>query len=128
MRHATRLNVNGEARELALEPMQTLLDVLTEDFRLSRTKEGCGIGECGACTVYMDGKLVSSCLVLAMDADGKEIVTFSDTRDLIEKIRYYLAHDDERAAIAQAGYEHTLREHTYQKRFQEIFRQMKLTN
>ena len=75
MKHATLLNVNGDARELAVEPRRTLLDVLTEDFKLSRTKEGCGIGECGACTVYMDGKLVSSCLVLAMDADRKEIVT-----------------------------------------------------
>ncbi len=75
MKHVTRLNVNGGDRELAVEPTQTLLDVLIEDFKLSRTKEGCGIGECGACTVYMDGKLVSSCLVLATDADGKEIVT-----------------------------------------------------
>jgi anaerobic selenocysteine-containing dehydrogenase len=75
MKHVTRLNVNGNAREMAVEPRQTLLDVLTEDFKLSRTKEGCGIGECGACTVYMDGKLVSSCLVLAMDADRKDIVT-----------------------------------------------------
>jgi anaerobic selenocysteine-containing dehydrogenase len=75
MKQMTRLNVNGDAHDLAVEPNQTLLDVLTEDLRLSRTKEGCGIGECGACTVYMEGKLISSCLVLAMDADGKEIVT-----------------------------------------------------
>ena len=54
---------------------RTLLEVLVEDFRLAKTKEGCSIGECGACTVAMDGKLVSSCLVLAVDADGKDIVT-----------------------------------------------------
>lgn len=53
--------------------------------------------------------------------DGKEIVTFQDTHDLIEKIRYYLAHEDERVAVAQAGYERTLREHTYEKRFKEMF-------
>ena len=79
MMHTTRLNVNGEVRELAVEPRRTLLDVLTEDYRLARTKEGCGIGECGACTVSMDGKLVNSCLVLAMDADRKDIVTMEKT-------------------------------------------------
>lgn len=75
MKHTTRLKVNGQVRELALEPRQTLLDVLTEEFKLPKTKEGCGIGECGSCTVSVDGKLVSSCLVLAVDAGGKDIVT-----------------------------------------------------
>ena len=70
-----RLKVNGEVRELSVEPWRTLLDALVEDFRLSKTKEGCGIGECGACTVSMDGKLVSSCLVLAVDAHDKDVVT-----------------------------------------------------
>ena len=53
---------------------------------------------------------------------GKEMVLYEDQKDLIEKINYYLAHEDERAAIAKAGYERTIREHTYQKRFEEIFR------
>src|SRR3989304_3275836 len=70
-----RLTVNGEQREFAVDPWRTLLGVLVEDFRLAKTKEGCSIGECGACTVAMDSKLVSSCLVLAVDADGKDIVT-----------------------------------------------------
>jgi len=75
MRHMARFAVNGDVRDLAVESSRTLLDVLVEDFRLAKTKEGCSIGECGACSVMMDGKLVSSCLVLAADADGKDIVT-----------------------------------------------------
>ena len=60
---------------MAVDPSRTLLEVLVEDFRLAKTKEGCSVGECGACTVSVDGKLVNSCLVLAADADGKDIVT-----------------------------------------------------
>lgn len=75
MKIATRLTVNGKQRELAVAPSRTLLEVLVEDFRLAKTKEGCSIGECGSCTVSLDGKLVSACLVLAADADGKDIVT-----------------------------------------------------
>lgn len=60
--------------------------------------------------------------------DGKEIVTFKDTKDLIEKAKYYLSHEDERAAIAEAGYQRTLREHTYERRFNDIFKAMGLRN
>lgn len=75
MKHDIRLTVNGATRGLAVEPWRSLLDVLTQDFRLAKTKEGCGMGECGGCTVSLDGDLVNSCLVLAVDADGKDIVT-----------------------------------------------------
>lgn len=75
MSQKIRLNVNGETREVAVEPWQTLLDVLLDEFRLTRTKEGCGVGECGSCAVSIDKKIVSSCLILAMDADGKDILT-----------------------------------------------------
>ena len=75
MKHTIRLKVNGEAREMAVDSSRTLLDFLQEDLRLSRTKEGCGVGECGSCTVAIDRKLVNSCLVLAIDADGTDIVT-----------------------------------------------------
>ena len=75
MKHDVRLTVNDETRAMAVEPWQTLLDVLTEDFRLARTKEGCSVGECGGCSVAVDGKIINSCLMLAVDADGAEIVT-----------------------------------------------------
>ena len=75
MKHDIRLQVNGQRRNMAVESWGSVLEVLEEDFRLARTKEGCGIGECGACTVELGGKLVSACLVLALDADRKDIVT-----------------------------------------------------
>ena len=82
MKHKIKLTVNGELRKIEVESSQTLLDVLRNEFKLTQTKEGCGVGECGSCTVSMDRKTVNSCLVLAVDADGKEIVTIEGlTRD-----------------------------------------------
>lgn len=69
------LKVNGKPRSLRVDPGDTLLKVLREQLGLTGTKEGCGIGECGACTVILDGKAVNSCLVLAAQADGGEILT-----------------------------------------------------
>jgi len=70
-----QLIVNGEPCEVAVEPWPTLLEVLRDEFKLTRTKEGCSVGECGACAVVMDGKTVHSCLVLALEASGKKIMT-----------------------------------------------------
>lgn len=70
-----KLTVNGKQFELNIQPWRTLLEVLREELRLTGVKEGCGIGDCGACTVIMDGKTVNSCLVLAAEVDGKEITT-----------------------------------------------------
>ena len=67
--------VNGEARAVQAYPMARLLDVLREDMRLTGTKEGCGEGECGACAVLMNGAIVNSCLVPAIEAMGAEILT-----------------------------------------------------
>ena len=70
-----RITVNGKLYELSVRPWATLLEVIREDLGLTGTKEGCGVGECGACTVIMNGKTVNACLVLAPEADGKEITT-----------------------------------------------------
>jgi len=69
------LTVNNRPYRLIVLPHRTLLEVIREDLGLTGTKEGCGLGECGACTVLMDGKAVNSCLVLAAEADGKKITT-----------------------------------------------------
>lgn len=67
--------VNGHEHSLLIEPGLRLIDVLRDKLNLTGTKEGCGEGECGACTVIMDGKIVNSCLVMAFQAQGKEIIT-----------------------------------------------------
>ncbi len=69
------LTVNGNSCTVHVHPMKRLLDVLREDLKLTGTKEGCGEGECGACTAIMNGVLISTCLVPACQAAGKEIVT-----------------------------------------------------
>jgi carbon-monoxide dehydrogenase small subunit len=69
------LSVNGESYELAVEPQATLLEVLRNDLGLTGTKEACGTGECGSCTVLIDGRPVLSCLTLALDCTGQDIVT-----------------------------------------------------
>ena len=69
------LRVNGRPVVIAVDPFERLLDVLRERLGLTGTKEGCGEGECGACTVLLDGAPVLSCLVLAWQADGRELLT-----------------------------------------------------
>ena len=70
-----RFNVNGESRIVNAPPMKRLLDVLREDLHLTGTKEGCGEGECGSCSVRLNGELVNSCLVPALQAEGADIQT-----------------------------------------------------
>ena len=70
-----RFTVNGEACAVTTPPMKRLLDVLREDLRLTGTKEGCGEGECGSCSVRMNGELVNSCLVPVLQAEGAAIQT-----------------------------------------------------
>ena len=74
------LKVNSELYEVAVEPQRTLLEVLREKLGLTGTKEACNEGQCGACTVLLDGKPVSSCLVLALEAQGKDITTIEGLR------------------------------------------------
>ena len=67
--------VNGDPAEFLCEPGDTLLDALRDDLGLTGTKEGCGSGDCGACTVVLDGQMVCSCLVLAVEAEGRSVRT-----------------------------------------------------
>ena len=74
-------SVNGEGVEFLCEPQETLLDVLRETLLRTGTKEGCATGDCGACSVLVDGRLVCSCLVLGVEAQGKEITTIEGIAD-----------------------------------------------
>lgn len=75
MKELVRMTINGELYEVALHPFRSLLDVLREECGLTGTKKGCDVGDCGACTVIMDGKPLNACLVLGVEADGAEILT-----------------------------------------------------
>jgi len=75
MKKLISLTINNEEYELAVAPNQTLLEVLRYELSLTGTKQGCGVGDCGTCTVIMDGKPVNSCLVLALQANGKHVLT-----------------------------------------------------
>lgn len=75
------LHVNGKARELRLEPRTTLLDALREHLFLTGTKKGCDRGQCGACTVHVDGRRINSCLSLAISNQGREITTIEGLAD-----------------------------------------------
>ena len=67
--------LNGERREFDLHPYRSLLDVLRNEAGLTGTKKGCDVGDCGACTILVDGKPLNSCLMLGVEADGRDIVT-----------------------------------------------------
>ncbi|MFC1968494.1 (2Fe-2S)-binding protein [Chloroflexota bacterium] len=75
MKQPLRLRVNGEDYEAYVEPWKSLLEVLRDELELTGTKAGCLAGECGSCTVIIDGKAVKSCLILARQAEGREIIT-----------------------------------------------------
>jgi aerobic carbon-monoxide dehydrogenase small subunit len=75
MKQQVTFTVNDEVHEIVVEPNELLVDVLRDRLDLTGTKVGCGTGDCGACTVIVDGKPVNSCLMLAVEANGKEILT-----------------------------------------------------
>lgn len=75
MKQMINVQINGEFYELVVPPFRSLLDVLRNEAGLTGTKKGCDVGDCGACTVILDGKPVNSCLVLAVEVDSSEIVT-----------------------------------------------------
>ncbi|MGJ4945918.1 (2Fe-2S)-binding protein [Bradyrhizobium sp. HKCCYLS1011] len=97
MNWTVRLTVNGEPRTLALDdPRVTLLDLLRERLHLTGTKKGCDRGQCGACTVLVDGRRINSCLTLAASLDGAEITTIegvADSDHLHPVQEAFIAHD-----------------------------------
>jgi aerobic-type carbon monoxide dehydrogenase small subunit (CoxS/CutS family) len=96
------LSVNGEAAEASVAPYKTLLEVLREDLALTGTKHGCELGECGACAVLLDGELVLSCLVAAVECQGRSVTTVEGLRDGPELHPLQAAFADHGAA--QCGY------------------------
>lgn len=86
MKQQISLNVNGDTYTVSVEPWKTLNEVLRENLNLTGTKLGCGSGDCGACTVLIDGKSVSSCLTLAVEAAGKDITTVEGLAESGEKL------------------------------------------
>lgn len=80
MKVAIRTKINGRELEVAVKPNQTLLEFLREELRLKGSKEGCSVGVCGSCTVLVDGKPISSCLMLATNAEDREVTTIEGLR------------------------------------------------
>ena len=79
-----KTNINGDDLEFLCDPEETLLDVLRDKLQLTGTKEGCGTGDCGACSITLDGKLVCSCLVLGAEANNAKITTIEGMSDGIK--------------------------------------------
>ena len=92
-----KLTINGEAREVEVEPYRSLLDMLRNEAGLTGTKKGCDVGDCGACTVIVDGKPVNSCLMLGIEAEGAKVET-------IEGLRHPLQESFIRHGAAQCGF------------------------
>jgi len=103
VKHSISLKVNGDTYHLAVDPWKTLNEVLREELNLTGTKLGCGTGDCGACTVLVDGRSVSSCLTLAVEMDGKEITTVEGLAPSGERLHPIQKAFIEKAAI-QCGY------------------------
>ncbi len=93
--HSITVTVNGAKEHLTVPSNMTLLQMLRDKLGLTGTKNGCSAGECGACTVLVDGEPVNSCLMLAVEADGHQVTTVEG-----------LAHDDQLSALQEAFVEH----------------------
>jgi carbon-monoxide dehydrogenase small subunit len=105
-RHHVRATVNGDAVEFLCETRETLLEVLRDELRLTGTKEGCGTGDCGACSVMVDGRLMCSCLVLGVEAEGRSIETIEGMavgQDLHVLQRKFLEHAALQCGICTPG-------------------------
>jgi xanthine dehydrogenase YagT iron-sulfur-binding subunit len=101
-----QLTINGEARQLELDPRQSLLDVLRETLDLTGTKKGCNQGGCGACTILLDGKRILSCLTLAVMHDGSEVTTIeglAKNEDLHPLQSAFIEHDAFQCGYCTSG-------------------------
>jgi len=98
----TTITINGRKREFDVEPSKLLLNLLRDDLGLTGAKYGCGIGECGACTVHVDGEPVLGCMTLAVDCDGKTVETIEGLSDGMELHPIQQAYLDEGAV--QCGF------------------------
>jgi carbon-monoxide dehydrogenase small subunit len=103
MRQLITLTLNGEERELAVLPYRSLLDTLRTDAALTGTKKGCDVGECGSCTVMMNGKPVNSCLVLAPEAHGACITTIEGVQPSPDEV-HPIQEQFMRCGAAQCGF------------------------
>ena len=81
MKQTITFNLNGESVQVEIEPHLTLLELLRDKLELTGTKEGCGMGECGACTVLLDGKTINSCIFPAMEVEGRSVTTIEGLTD-----------------------------------------------
>ncbi len=105
-RHSITFTLNGKTQTLAVEANRLLLDVLRDDCKLTGTKEGCGIGVCGSCSVLVDDKLMSACLILAVTADGSAIRTVEGLAKgdaLTELQRAFMQHGGFQCGICTSG-------------------------
>jgi aerobic carbon-monoxide dehydrogenase small subunit len=98
-----QLSLNGRRRRLDVHPLKRLLDVLREDCHLTGTKEGCGEGECGACTVLLDGAPVNSCLVPVAHADGARVTTIEGLGGRHRLQRAFVAYGGAQCGICTPG-------------------------
>jgi aerobic-type carbon monoxide dehydrogenase small subunit (CoxS/CutS family) len=101
-----QLKVNGAKRKVKVAPMKRLLDTLREELQLTGTKEGCGEGECGACTVLVDGKPVNSCLIATCQVDGAQVRTvegLGSSKKLSKLQRAFLDHGAAQCGICTPG-------------------------
>lgn len=101
------LTVNGTERTCDVHPLARLLDVLRRDLQLPGTKEGCGEGECGACSVFVDGKLVNSCLIPALQVAGRDVQTIegvAPSAELLDRVQEaFLKHGGAQCGICTPG-------------------------
>lgn len=103
MKQMIQVTINGEARELVVEPFRSLLDALRNEAALPGTKKGCDVGDCGACTVMLDGKPVNSCLVLAVEVANSSIQTIEGLQHAPDRL-HALQDNFMKCGAAQCGF------------------------